>query len=69
MIDLKNVVIHSKNCKAACSNWTGVQPDIIESRDNDVREEHTTKQSEPIDTYSESDSDEKRHATYTSWQN
>ena len=36
---------------------TGVQPDIIESLDNEVREEHTTGQPEPIDTYSESDSD------------
>ena len=36
---------------------TGVQPDMIESLDNEVREEHTTEQSEPIDTYSESDSD------------
>ena len=53
---------------------SGVQPDIIESLDNEVREEHTTEQPEPIDTYSESDSDtcsgdDKRHATYTSWQN
>ena len=30
---------------------TGVQPDIIESLDNEVREEHTTEQPEPIDTY------------------
>ena len=29
---------------------TGVQPDIIESLDNEVREEHTTEQPEPIDT-------------------
>ena len=36
---------------------TGVQPDITESLDNEVREEHTTEQPEPIDTYSESDSD------------
>ena len=36
---------------------TGVQPDIIESLDNEVREEHTTEQPEPIDTYNESDSD------------
>ena len=36
---------------------TGVQADIIESLDNEVREEHTTEQTEPIDTYSESDSD------------
>ena len=36
---------------------TGVQPDIIESLDNEVREEHTTEQPEPIDTYSESDND------------
>ena len=36
---------------------TGVQPDIIESLDNEVREEHTTEQPESIDTYSESDSD------------
>ena len=36
---------------------TGVQPDIIESLDNEVREEHTTEQPEPIDTYDESDSD------------
>ena len=28
---------------------TGVQPDIIESLDNEVREEHTTEQPEPID--------------------
>ena len=32
---------------------TGVQPDIIESLDNEVREEHTTEQPVPIDTYSE----------------
>ena len=48
---------------------TGVQPDIIESLDNEVRE-HTTKQPEPIDTYSESDSDtdsgdENEHADQT----
>ena len=47
---------------------TGVQPDIIESLDNEVREEHTTEQPEPTDTRSESDSDtdsedEKQHAT------
>ena len=37
---------------------TGVQPDIIESLDNEVTEEHTTEQPEPIDTlYSESESD------------
>ena len=36
---------------------TGVPPEIIESLDNEVREEHTTDQPEPIDTYSESDSD------------
>ena len=49
---------------------TGVQPDIIESLDNEVREEHTTEQPEPIDTYSESDSDtdsgdENEHADQT----
>ena len=52
---------------------TGVQPDIIEtieSHDNKVREEHTTEQPEPIDTYSESDSDtdsgdENEHADQT----
>jgi len=49
---------------------TGVQPDIIESLDNGVREEHTTEQPEPIDTYSESDSDtdsgdENEHADQT----
>ena len=48
----------------------GVQPDIIESLDNEVREEHTTEQPEPIDTYSESDSDtnsgnENEHADQT----
>ena len=60
---------------------TGVQPDIIELLDNGVREEHTTQQPEPIDTYSESDSDtdsgdENEHAdqiviisVITSWQN
>ena len=36
---------------------TGVQPDIIESLDNEVREEHTTEQPEPVDTYRESDRD------------
>ena len=30
---------------------TGVQPDIIESLDNEVREENTTEQPEPIDTH------------------
>ena len=49
---------------------SGVQPDIIESLDNEVREEHTTEQPEPIDTYSESDSDtvsgdENEHAHQT----
>ena len=49
---------------------TGVQPDIIESLDNEVREEHTTEQPEPIDTYSESDidtdsGDENEHADQT----
>ena len=49
---------------------TGVKPDIIESLDNEVREEHTTEQPEPIDTYSESDSDtdsgdENEHADQT----
>ena len=49
---------------------TGVQPDIIESLDNEVREEHTTEQPEPIDTYSESDSgtdsvDENEHTDQT----
>jgi len=29
---------------------TGVQPDVIESLDNEVREEHTKEQPEPIDT-------------------
>ena len=60
---------------------TGVQPDIIESLDNGVREVHTTEQPEPIDTYRESDSDtdsgdENEHAdqtviisVITSWQN
>ena len=48
---------------------TGVQPDIIESLDNEVREEHTTEQPEPIDTC-ESDSDtdsgdENEHADQT----
>ena len=36
---------------------TGAQPDIIESLDNEVRAKYTTEQPEPIDTYSESDSD------------
>ena len=50
---------------------TGVQPDIIESLDNEVTEEHTTEQPEPIDTlYSESESDtdsgdENEHADQT----
>ena len=49
---------------------TGVQPDIIESLDNEVREEHTTEQPEPTDTYSDSDSDtdsgdENEHADQT----
>ena len=49
---------------------TGVQPCIIESLDNEVREEHTTEHPEPIDTYSESDSDtdsgdENEHADQT----
>ena len=49
---------------------TGVQPDIIESLDNEVREEHTTEQPEPIGTFSESDSDtdsgnENEHADQT----
>ena len=49
---------------------TGVQPGIIESLDNEVREEHTTEQPEPIDTYSESDrdtngGDENEHADQT----
>mgnify|MGYP007058637916 FL=1 len=48
----------------------GVPPEIIESLDNEVREEHTTEQPEPIDTYSESDSDtvsgdENEHAHQT----
>ena len=29
---------------------TGIQPDIIESLDNEVRQEHTTEQPDPIDT-------------------
>ena len=45
---------------------TGVQPDIIESLDNEVREEHITEQPEPIDTYSDTDSgDENEHADQT----
>jgi len=36
---------------------TGLQHDIIESLDNEVREEHITEQPETIDRYSESDSD------------
>ena len=49
---------------------TGVQPDIIESLDNEVREEHTTEQPEPTDSYSDSDSDtdsgdENEHADQT----
>ena len=49
---------------------TGVQSDIIESLDNEVREENTTEQPESIDTYSESDSDtdsgnENEHADQT----
>ena len=49
---------------------TGVRPDIIESLDNEVREEQNTEQPEPIDTYSESDSDtdsgdENEHADQT----
>ena len=34
---------------------TGVQPDIIEPLDNEVREEHTTEQPEPTNPYSDSD--------------
>jgi len=49
---------------------TGVQRDVIESPDHKVREEHTTEQPEPIDTYSKSDSDtdsgdENEHADQT----
>ena len=49
---------------------TGVQPDIIESLDNEVREEHTTEQPEQFDTFCESDSDtdsgdENEHADQT----
>ena len=49
---------------------TGVRPDIIESLDNEVREEQNTEQPETIDTYSESDSDtdsgdENEHADQT----
>jgi len=36
---------------------TGLQHDINESLDNEVREEHITEQPETIDRYSESDSD------------
>ena len=35
----------------------GVQPDIIESLDYEVREEHATEQPEPNYTYSENASD------------
>ena len=45
---------------------TGVQADIIESLDNEVREEHTTEQPEPIDTYSDTNGgDENEHADQT----
>ena len=37
-----------KSAKQLVTN--GVQPDIIESLDNEVREEHTTEQPEPIET-------------------